>query len=56
MSNPTLVAFRTEAKESRYNVWRYDTPSTVNVLFNDKAESEGEAIEAARALLEKAND
>ena len=56
MSVPTLVAFRTEAQSSRYNVWRYDPPSTVNVLFHYKSESEGEAIEAARALLEKAND
>lgn len=50
MSKPVLVAF--EAKTGLYNVWRYDTPATTNVLFCYKAESREEAVSAALAKLE----
>ena len=53
-SKPTLVAFETESA-GRYNVWRYDTPQTLCVLFNTLAKSTLDAIEQAKAALAKAD-
>lgn len=47
MRQPVLCAFEVDGKEGRYNVWRYDTPSTQCVLFNFKADSPELAKEAA---------
>lgn len=43
----TLLAFKVDGQEGLYNVWRYDTPSTENILFCYKAGSNEEAIKAA---------
>jgi|14_taG_2_1085336.scaffolds.fasta_scaffold90097_2 hypothetical protein len=45
--DPVLVAFKVDGKPGHYNVWRYDTPSTMQVLFMHRAESEQRAIEDA---------
>ncbi len=43
MSNPALCAFEVCGSPGKYNVWRYDTPSTVCVLFCQEADSEEQA-------------
>ena len=49
--NQVLCAFPVDGKEGFYNVWRYDTPSTQNVLFNHKASSPEDAVNDAMKKL-----
>jgi hypothetical protein len=51
MKKATLLAFEIEDQRGFYNVWRYDTPSTICVLFAYKANSEESAVSAAKARL-----
>jgi hypothetical protein len=44
---PALCAFPYEGRDGYYNVWRYDTPSTQNILFRHKAKSREEAVNDA---------
>lgn len=46
---PVLVAIEVYGQGGYYNVWRYDTPSTQCILFCYKADSEDDALMAARA-------
>jgi hypothetical protein len=49
---PVLCAFPVDGNDGFYNVWRYDTPNTQNILFMYKAESEEEAVSAALKKIE----
>ena len=50
MSDPVLCAFEVHDNPGKYNVWRYDTPSTICVLWCQKADSEEQAKDKALAL------
>ncbi len=43
----SLCAFPAEDMPGYYNVWRYDSPATMRILFCYKADSREDAEEAA---------
>jgi hypothetical protein len=54
MKNPVLGAFEIEGSIGRYNVWRYDTPTTQCILASVKAESREDAIKQGLEKIQKA--
>ena len=47
----TLGAF--ERRDGLFNVWRYDTPSTTNILWGVKADNAEHAKELAKEKINK---
>lgn len=47
MKDIILCAFKIDGQENKYNVWRYDTPSTELILFSVYANSNEHAKEMA---------